>query len=48
MEEKYSKNPSYKIESQKYNDAMFFKNVQVEKNTPYKVIVCSKCMEYCS
>lgn len=36
-EEKYSKNKSYKIESLKYNDAMFYKKVKVEKNQPYKV-----------
>lgn len=35
--EKYSERSSYKIESFKYNDAMFYKKVQVEKNTPYKV-----------
>ena len=34
---KYSDTRSYKIESQDYNDAMFYKTVQVEKNTPYKV-----------
>lgn len=36
-EVKYSKRPSYKIESTQYNDAMFYKNVKVKKNTPYKV-----------
>ena len=36
-EEKYSKKPSYKIESTEYNDAMFYKTVKVEKNKPYKV-----------
>ena len=34
---KYSNTRSYKIESPNYNDAMFYKTVQVEKNTPYKV-----------
>ncbi len=34
---KYSNMRSYKIESNKYNDAMFSKEIQVEKNTPYKV-----------
>ncbi len=34
---KYSKKPSYKIESNTYNDAMFYKKVKVQKNTPYKV-----------
>ena len=33
---KYSKNSSYKIISQKENDAMFSKKIKVEKNTPYK------------
>lgn len=36
-DEKYSKKSSYKIESTQYNDAMFYKKVKVEKNTPYKV-----------
>lgn len=34
---KYNKNNSYKIESPEYNDAMFYKKVQVKKNQPYKV-----------
>ncbi len=34
---KYSKNKSYKIESEEYNDAMFYKTVKVDKNQPYKV-----------
>lgn len=34
---KYSKKNSYKIESNEYNDAMFYKKVQVKKNQPYKV-----------
>ena len=34
---KYSNNRSYKIESLEYNDAMFYKTIKVEKNTPYKV-----------
>ena len=34
---KYSKNDSYEIISDNYNDAMFYKNIQVERNTPYKV-----------
>ena len=34
---KYSDNRSYKIESPEYNDAMFYKTINVEKNTPYKV-----------
>lgn len=37
QEEKYSEKSSYKIESPEYNDAMFYKTVQVEKNQPYKV-----------
>ena len=35
--EKYSKNNSYKIVSEKNNDAAFYKKVKVEKNKPYKV-----------
>ena len=34
---KYSDNNSYKITSNEFNDAMFSKEVQVQKNTPYKV-----------
>lgn len=34
---KYSKDRSYKIESKKYNDAMFYKTIKVTPNTPYKV-----------
>ncbi len=34
---KYSDTRSYKITSNEFNDAMFSKEVQVEKNTPYKV-----------
>ena len=34
---KYSKTKSYKITSNIYNDAMFYKEVDVKKNTPYKV-----------
>ena len=34
---KYSNNDSYEIVSDEYNDAMFYKSIQVEKNTPYKV-----------
>lgn len=36
-EVKYSNIRSYKIESNEYNDAMFSKEIEVEKNTPYKV-----------
>ncbi len=36
-EEKYSTTRSYKIENKQENDAMFYKEVNVEKNTPYKV-----------
>lgn len=36
-EEKYGKHFSYKIESPEYNDAMFYKEVKVQKNQPYKV-----------
>ena len=34
---KYSDTSSYRITSNEFNDAMFSKEVQVEKNTPYKV-----------
>lgn len=34
---KYSKKMSYKIESEDFNDAMFYKQVKVEKNKSYKV-----------
>ena len=34
---KYSKTKSYKISSEEYNDAMFYKTIKVEKNQPYKV-----------
>ncbi len=36
-EETYSDVSSYKITSNEFNDAMFSKEIQVEKNTPYKV-----------
>lgn len=36
-QEKYSSRASYKITSEKYNDAMFSKTIKVEKNSPYKV-----------
>ena len=34
---KYSKNSSYRIKSDDYNDAMFYETIKVEKNQPYKV-----------
>ena len=34
---KYCDNRSYKIKSPEYNDAMFYKTINVEKNTPYKI-----------
>lgn len=34
---KYSDKSSYRIVSQNYNDAMFYKKINVEKNKPYKV-----------
>lgn len=34
---KYSNTNSYKIASQEYNDAMFYKKIKVTPNTPYKV-----------
>ena len=36
-ETKYSEVSSYKITSNEFNDAMFSKEIEVEKNTPYKV-----------
>lgn len=33
----YNNQRSYKIESSEYNDAMIYKTIKVEKNTPYKV-----------
>lgn len=35
--EKYSKDDSYKIESTQYNDAIFYKEIEVEPYTPYRV-----------
>lgn len=35
--EKYSEDNSYKIESLELNDAMFYKQIKVKKDTPYKV-----------
>ena len=34
---KYNDKRSYSIESQKFNDAMFYEKVKVEKNQPYRV-----------
>ena len=34
---KYSEHRSYKIISEEYNDAMFYKTIKVEKNQSYKV-----------
>ena len=34
---KYSKQRSYRIVSEKYNDSMFYKTIKVEKNKPYRV-----------
>ncbi len=35
--EKYSDMKSYQIKNKDYNDAMFYKTIEVEPNTPYKV-----------
>ena len=35
--EKYSSKYSYKIESKEFNDALIYKNIQVEPNTVYRV-----------
>lgn len=42
---KYSKNNSYKITSEKENDAMFYKEVEVTPNTPYKVTCMVKTQD---
>ncbi len=34
---KYNKTASYKIKSETFNDAMFYKTIKVQKNKPYKV-----------
>lgn len=34
---KFSKNRSYKIENIEYNDSMFYKEIEVEPNTPYRI-----------
>lgn len=34
---RYGKEDSYKIESQEYNDAIFYKKITVKPNTPYKL-----------
>lgn len=34
---KYSDSKSYKVENTEYNDAMFYKNIEVNPNTPYRV-----------
>lgn len=34
---KYSDNYSYKIESDQFNDAIFYKTINVKKDTPYKL-----------
>ena len=36
-QEKYSTSKSYKIENKEENDAMFYREIEVKKNTPYKV-----------
>ena len=39
---KYSDSRSYKIESAVFNDALFFKKIEVKPNTPYKVTAMVK------
>ena len=34
---KYTENNSYKIENIEYNDATFYKEIEVEPNTPYRI-----------
>lgn len=38
--QKYNEKKSYCIENEDYNDSLFFKEIEVEKNTPYKI----RCM----
>ncbi len=42
---KYTDNASYKIESTKSNDAMFYKTIKVEKFKPYKVTCMVKTQD---
>lgn len=42
---KYSKYDSYKIESNEFNDAMFYKEISVKKNTPYKLTCMIKTQD---
>ncbi len=42
---KYTDTKSYKIQSEDFNDAMFYKTIQVQKNTPYKVTCMVKTSE---
>jgi len=44
-EVKYKQKRSYKIQSNQYNDAMFYKKIKLEKNTPYKVTCMVKTNE---
>ena len=44
-ETKYNNKKSYKIESQEYNDAIFYKKIKVNKNHPYKVTCMAKTNE---
>lgn len=45
---KYNNQRSYKISSAEYNDAMFYKNIKVEKNTPYRVTCMVKTKDVTS
>lgn len=42
---KYNDYASYKIQSNTFNDAMFYKTVQVEPNTPYKITCKVKTLD---
>ena len=44
-QEKYSNQRSYSIQSQQYNDAMFYKQIQVKQNQPYKITCMVKTSE---
>lgn len=45
---KYSKERSYKIENKLNNDAMFYKEISVKQNTPYKVTCMIKTQDVVS
>lgn len=44
-EVKYSKSNSYRIENVEFNDAAFYKEIEVEPNTPYKISCMVKTLD---